>query len=64
MAYKTTVSKYCANRLAGLNELWVQLEAMGWTLVDGNFSSKIVAYTAVDTTNNLFTSAEIGRAHV
>lgn len=60
MAYKTTVSKYCANRQAGLNELWTQLEAMGWTLVDGNFSSKVVAYTAVDTTNNLFTSAGHG----
>lgn len=60
MAYKTTVSKYCANRQAGLNELWIQLEAMGWTLVDGNFSSKVVAYTAVDTTNNLFTSAGHG----
>lgn len=60
MAYKTTVSKYCANRQAALTEIFTQLESMGWTLVDGNFTSKVIAYTGVDVTNNLFTSVGHG----
>ena len=60
MAYKTTVSKYCANRQAALDEMFLQMEAMGWTLVDGNFTTKTCSYTAVDTTNNLFTISSHG----
>lgn len=63
MAYKTTVSKYCANRQAALTEIFTQLESMGWTLVDGNFTSKVIAYTGVDVTNNLFTSVGHGLAN-
>jgi hypothetical protein len=63
MAYKTSVSKYCANRQAALTEIFTQLESMGWTLVDGNFTSKVIAYTGVDVTNDLFTSVGHGLAN-
>jgi len=55
MAYKTTVSKYCANRQVALDEIYSQMSAMGWTLVDGNFTSITVAYTAVSIANDTFT---------
>jgi hypothetical protein len=57
MAYKTTVSKSCANRQVALDEIHTQMGAMGWTLVDGNFTSITVAYTAVDIGNETFTTA-------
>lgn len=60
MAYKVTVSKSCANRQAALDEIFTQMEAMGWTYVDGNFAAKTCAYTAVDVSNNLFTIAGHG----
>ncbi len=60
MAYKTTVSKYCTNRQVALTEIFTQLESIGWTIVDGNFTSKVIAYTLVDVTNNLFTSVGHG----
>ena len=56
MAYKTTVSKPCTTRDQGLAELWSQLNAMGWTVVDGNFTAITVDYTAVNTTDNTFTT--------
>jgi hypothetical protein len=56
MAYKTTISKACANRAAALTELWSKMAAMGWTLVDGNFTAKTIAAADVEVTNNTFTS--------
>ncbi len=57
MAYKVTINKSCVNRQAALDEIFLQLDAMGWTLVDGNFTTKTCAYTAVDVSNNLFNIA-------
>jgi hypothetical protein len=56
MAYKTTVAKYCANRQAALDEIYTQMPAMGWTLVDGNFSPITVSYTAVNISDETFTT--------
>lgn len=57
MAYKTTVKKACTSRDEALVEFYSQIEAMGWELVDGNFTSKNIPYTDVDTTNNWCTSS-------
>jgi len=57
MAYKTTVGLSCANRQAALDEMWTQLAAMGWTLVDGNFTALTMAYTAVSVADDTFTTA-------
>jgi len=56
MAYKTTVALSCANRQVALDELWTQLVAMGWTLVDGSCTPVTVAYTAVSVANDTFTA--------
>jgi hypothetical protein len=56
MAYKTTVSKSCTNRQAALDEIFSQMEAAGWTLVDGNFTALTMAYTAVSVANDTFTT--------
>lgn len=56
MAYKTTYGLSCANRQVALDEMWTQIDAMGWTLVDGNFTSITMAYTAVNATDNTFTT--------
>jgi len=56
MAYKTTVGKVCLTRDTGLAELWTQLAAMGWTLVDGSCTPVTVAYTAVSVANDTFTA--------
>lgn len=56
MAYKTTVSKSCVNRQVALDEIFTQMEAAGWTLVDGNFTALTMAYTAVSVANDTFTT--------
>ena len=56
MAYKTTIAKACTTRDQALTELWAQMAAMGWTLVDGSCTPVTVAYTAVDVSANTFTS--------
>jgi hypothetical protein len=57
MAYKTIVAKAYANRDAFMADLWTQLAAMGWTLVDGSCTPVTVAYTAVSVANDTFTAA-------
>jgi len=57
MAYKTTVSKSCVNRQDALDEIFTQMEAAGWTLVDGNFTALTMAYTAVTVADDTFTTA-------
>jgi len=56
MAYKTIVSKYCANRQAALDEIYTTMSGMGWELVDGNFSPITVSYTAVNISDETFTT--------
>lgn len=46
MSYVTTVSKSCANRAAGLTEIWSQLSSMGWTLHDNQDGSSYRVYSS------------------
>lgn len=61
MAYKTTVSLYCATRAAALTELWAKLAAMGWTVHDYlNKADKSCAPADVNITTETITIAAHG----
>lgn len=55
MAYKTLVSKYCANRAAAHTEIWTMLESMGWTLHDNRDANSYRVYSSNGESGNRIT---------
>jgi hypothetical protein len=54
-AYKTVVAKSLATRTLVLGEIFTQMEAMGWTPIDGKFTPITFSYTAVSIAADTFT---------
>lgn len=59
-AYKTVVAKSLATRTLVLVEIFAQMEAMGWTPIEGNFTPISMSYTEVSIANDTFTFTSHG----